>query len=59
MTNLQCYSYGAKAIDNLLKNDVKLTHTSFWEELYYLWDIYSEEHIEEFIKKEEFKGNLF
>lgn len=61
MTNYQCYCYGAKAISNILKekNRIKLTPDTFYRELYYLWDIYSEESIEKLVKKEECNNELF
>ncbi len=59
MNNFQCYSYGVKAISNLSKNNVKITADTFYHELYFLWDIYSEKAIEELVRKEEFDGTLF
>ena len=50
MTNLQCYCYGVKALDNILKSKAKLTSDTFFNELFYLWDIYSEEMIEEIVR---------
>lgn len=54
MTNHQCYCYGIIAIHNLLKEKFPLTSNEFYDELYYLWYIYSEEAIEkEYAKMEE------
>ncbi len=58
MTNLQCYSYGIKAIANLKTMKVEITPDSFFHELYYLWDIYSEEAIQELVQTEEVNGKL-
>lgn len=46
MTNHQCYCYGIIAIENIMKDKLPLTSDIFFDELYYLWDIYSEEEIE-------------
>ncbi len=46
MTNYQCYCYGIVAIHNILNEKLPITSNSFYNELYYLWDIYSEEAIE-------------
>ena len=59
MTNNQCYSYSVKAISNILNSNVKLTADTFYNELYYLWDSYSEEQIEDIVRKEEIEHNLF
>lgn len=59
MTNLQCYCYGVKALDNILKSKAKLTSDTFFNELFYLWDIYSEEMIEEVVRKAEMNDELF
>lgn len=54
MTNHQCYCYGIIAIHNILEEKLPITSDLFYEELYYLWDIYSEENIEElYLKMEE------
>jgi hypothetical protein len=59
MNNFQCYCYSVKAIANLLKSDVKITPDTLYGELYYLWDIYTEEAIEKLVRKEEFNNELF
>ncbi len=59
MTNYQCYCYAVKAISNLLKSNDKITPEKFYNELYYLWDIYSEQAIEKIVQKEEFNNELF
>lgn len=61
MTNFQCYCYSAKAISNILKetDKVKLTSDVFYGELHYLWDVYSEDAIEELVRKEEENSKLF
>lgn len=46
MTNHQCYCYGIIAIHNIIKEKIPITSDIFYDELYYLWDIYSEEAIE-------------
>ena len=52
MTNHQCYCYGIIAINNLLSENVQITSDSFFNELYYFWDIYSEDEIDfEYSKK--------
>ena len=50
MTNYQCYSYGIMAIKNLKENNIKITPDNFYFELYQLWDMYSEDHIEKIVK---------
>ena len=50
MTNNQCYSYGIMAIKNFKKNNLKITPDNFYFELYYLWDIYTENQIEQEVK---------
>ena len=50
MTNNQCYSYGIMAIKNLQENNIKITPDNFYFELYQLWDMYSEDHIEKIVK---------
>lgn len=59
MTNYQCYSYGVKAISNILKNGVELTPDIFYCELYHLWDIYSEDAIERLVRISEMNNELF
>ncbi len=59
MNNLQCYSYGIKAISNLSKNNIPITADTFYSELYHLWDIYGEKAIEEIVRKEEYEHKLF
>ena len=46
MTNHQCYCYGIIAIHNILKDELPITSDIFFDELYYLWDVYTEETIE-------------
>lgn len=46
MTNYQCFCYGIVAIHNILEEKLPITSDLFFDELYYLWDIYSEESIE-------------
>ena len=46
MTNYQCFCYGIVAIHNILEEKLPITSDLFLDELYYLWDIYSEESIE-------------
>lgn len=36
MTNLQCYCYGIKVLDTILKSNAKLTSDTFFNELFYL-----------------------
>ena len=38
------------AIKNLKENNLKITPDSFYFELYHLWDIYSENQIEQIVK---------
>lgn len=59
MTNLQCYSYGIKAISNLKKNNMPITPDTFYFELYRLWDLYGEKAIEEIVRREEMEEILF
>ena len=58
MTNKQCYSYGIMAIKILKENNIEITAESFYCELYYLWDIYSESEIEKIVKNLEIKEEL-
>ncbi len=58
MTNYQCYCYAVKAIANILKEKEKITSDKLYNELYYLWDIYSEEAIEKIVQKEELNNEL-
>ena len=58
MTNNQCYSYGIMAIKNLQENNIKITPDNFYFELYQLWDMYSEEHIEKIVKMSEISETL-
>lgn len=54
MTNHQCYCYGIIAIHNILEDKLPITSDLFFDELYYLWDLYSEEGIEKlYLKMEE------
>lgn len=50
MTNYQCYCYGIVALHNILNQKSPITSDSFYNELYYLWDLYSEEAIEKKVK---------
>ena len=59
MTNNQCYSYSVKAISYILNNNIKLTLDTFYNELYYLWDFYTEEQIEDIARNAEVEHNLF
>ncbi len=59
MNNLQCYSYGIKAISNLSKNNIPINEDTFYFELHHLWDIYGEKAIEEIVRREELLGKLF
>ena len=47
MTNHQCYCYGIIAINNILERKLTITSDLFYSELYYLWDLYSEDAIEQ------------
>ena len=58
MTNFQCYCYGVIAIHNVLKDTLPITADLFYEELYYLWDLYSEEAIEKLYRDMENKGHF-
>ena len=58
LTNHQCYCYGIIAIHNLLKEHYLITTDMFYDELYYLWDIYSGEAIEKLYCKMEENGKL-
>lgn len=58
MTNYQCFCYGIVAINNILKEKIPITRNSFFHELYYLWDIYSEEAIEKLYLNMEEKRNI-
>lgn len=58
MNNIQCYSYGIKAISNLKKNKIPITADAFYYELHHLWDIYGEKTIEEIVKREEIENRL-
>ena len=46
MTNHQCYCYGIIAIQNIIQAELPITSDLFYFELYKLWDIYSENAIE-------------
>lgn len=58
MTNYQCYCYGIIAIQNLLDQKVRICSDSFYNELYYLWDMYTEESIENKYNDMEINGNI-
>lgn len=58
MTNQQCYCYGIIALNNMIKNDVPINSDTFYHELYYLWDFYSEEGIEKLYYTMERKRNI-
>ena len=47
VTNHQCFCYGIIAINNILESKLTITSDLFYSELYYLWDLYSEEAIEQ------------
>ena len=47
MTNHQCFCYGIIAIHNILEEKLPITGDLFYDELHYLWDLYSEEAIEQ------------
>lgn len=58
MTNYQCFCYGIVAIHNILEEKLPITSDLFLDELYYLWDIYSEESIEKlYLNMEEERNN--
>ena len=57
MTNYQCFCYGIVAIHNILEEKLPITSDLFFDELYYLWDIYSEESIEKLYLNMEEKRN--
>ena len=46
LTNHQCYCYGIIAIQNIMQAELPITSDSFFLELHQLWDIYSENAIE-------------
>ena len=58
MTNHQCYCYGMVAIHNILKEKISITSDRFFNELYYLWDIYSEKGIEKVYAEMEEAGEI-
>lgn len=58
MTNHQCYCYGIVAICNILNEKVPLTSDTFYGELHSLWDLYSEEAIEDLRDELFWKGEL-
>ena len=47
MTNHQCYCYGIMALNNIIKAKMPLTSETFYNELFYLWDVYTEYDIQE------------
>ncbi len=59
MNNYQCYCYSAKAISNLIKNNLDLTPDTFYNQLWYLWDWYTEAEIEKIVREAEMKDKLF
>lgn len=58
MTNHQCFCYGIIAIQNILEEKLPITSDIFFDELYYLWDIYTEEAIEKVYSKMEKNGKI-
>jgi hypothetical protein len=58
MTNHQCFCYGIIAIHNIIKEKIPITSDIFYDELYYLWDIYSEEAIEQLYEEMKKNGKL-
>ena len=58
MTNHQCYCYGIIAINNILESKLTITSELFYSELYYLWDLYSEETIEQLYFEMDSNGML-
>lgn len=58
MTNHQCYCYGIIAIHNILEDKLPITSDIFFDELYYLWDLYSEIGIEKEYSRMEKNGKL-
>ena len=58
MTNYQCYCYGIVAIYNILEEKLPITSDIFFDELYYLWDIYTEKAIEMLYEKMENSGKI-
>lgn len=58
MTNYQCFCYGVIALQNIIKNKNPITSDLFYNELYYLWDIYSEEGIEKLYLNIEMNGKI-
>ena len=55
MTNHQCYCYGIIAIYNILNDKLPITSDLFFDEMYYLWDLYS---IEKLYNKMEIDGKF-
>ena len=58
MTNYQCYCYGIIAIYNILEEKLPITSDTFFDELYYLWDIYTEKAIEKLYEKMDNSGKI-
>lgn len=58
MTNHQCYCYGIVAIYNILNDKFPITSDLFFDEMYYLWDLYSEDEIEKLYNKMEKEGKF-
>ena len=58
MTNHQCYCYGIIAIYNILNDKFPITSDLFFNEMYYLWDLYSEDAIEKLYNKMEIDGKF-
>lgn len=58
MTNHQCYCYGIIAIYNILNDKLPITSDLFFYEMYYLWDLYSEDAIEKLYNKMEIDGKF-
>ena len=45
MTNHQCFCYGIIALHNIFGEKLPISSDEFFNELYYLWDVYSEDAI--------------
>ena len=58
MTNHQCYCYGIVAIHNILEEKLPITSDIFFDELCYLWDIYTERAIETLYEEMEKSGKI-
>jgi len=58
VSNHQCFCYGMIAIHNIIQEKLPLTSDMFYNELYYLWDRYSEEAIEKLYFDMEENGKI-